>query len=138
MYKGELIAITVAVSWTACAMFAEVASKRLGSFGLNISRMILSCGANVLLDGATLPNVCRHGDVVMVVAIGSGGIYAWRLLSDELLHPRGIAHWSVVDDVSPSGSSADRFVAVRRAHVTSRHSGHVCYSGWHCAMFERS
>lgn len=42
MYKGELIAITVAVSWTACAMFAEVASKRLGSFGLNISRMILS------------------------------------------------------------------------------------------------
>lgn len=42
MYKGELIAITVAVSWTACAMFAEVASKRLGSFGLNITRMILS------------------------------------------------------------------------------------------------
>lgn len=42
MYKGELLAITVAVSWTACAMFAEVASKRLGSFGLNITRMIFS------------------------------------------------------------------------------------------------
>lgn len=49
MYKGEFLALTVAVSWTACAMFAEVASKRLGSFGLNISRMILSLGMLAVL-----------------------------------------------------------------------------------------
>lgn len=49
MYKGEFLALTVAVSWTACAMFAEVASKRLGSFGLNISRMVLSLGMLALL-----------------------------------------------------------------------------------------
>ncbi|MDO4211553.1 MAG: DMT family transporter [Bacteroidales bacterium] len=42
MYKGELISITVAISWTACAMFAEVASKRVGSLPLNVVRMLLS------------------------------------------------------------------------------------------------
>lgn len=42
MYTGELIALTVAVSWTACAMFAEVASKRMGSLPLNVIRMTLS------------------------------------------------------------------------------------------------
>lgn len=42
MYTGELIALTVAVSWTACAMFAEVASKRLGALPLNVIRMLMS------------------------------------------------------------------------------------------------
>lgn len=42
MYTGELIALTVSVSWTACAMFAEVASKRLGALPLNVIRMTLS------------------------------------------------------------------------------------------------
>lgn len=42
MYKGELISVTVALSWTACAMFAEVASKRLGSLPFNVVRMSMS------------------------------------------------------------------------------------------------
>ena len=42
MYKGELISIMVALSWTACAMFAEVASKRMGSLPFNVLRMCLS------------------------------------------------------------------------------------------------
>lgn len=42
MYKGELISLTVAVSWTVCAMAAEVASKRMGSLAFNVVRMILS------------------------------------------------------------------------------------------------
>lgn len=42
MYKGELISIAVATSWTACAMFAEVASKRMGSLPFNVVRMTLS------------------------------------------------------------------------------------------------
>lgn len=42
MYTGELISICVAVSWTACAMFAEVASKRMGSLPFNVVRMTMS------------------------------------------------------------------------------------------------
>ena len=41
-YYGEIIALLVAVSWTATALFAEVASKRLGSLPLNLIRMVLS------------------------------------------------------------------------------------------------
>lgn len=42
MYKGELISILVALSWTVCAMFAEVASRRMGSLPLNVIRMSMS------------------------------------------------------------------------------------------------
>lgn len=42
MYTGELISIAVATSWTACAMFAEVASKRMGSLPFNVLRMSMS------------------------------------------------------------------------------------------------
>lgn len=42
MYTGELISLTVAVSWTVCAMFAEVASKRMGSLPFNMVRMLFS------------------------------------------------------------------------------------------------
>lgn len=42
MYTGELISITVAISWTACAMFAEVASKSMGSLPFNVVRMVMS------------------------------------------------------------------------------------------------
>ncbi len=42
MYTGELISLTVAISWTVCAMFAEVASKRMGSLPFNMVRMFFS------------------------------------------------------------------------------------------------
>lgn len=42
MYTGELISLSVAISWTICALFAEVASKRMGSLPLNVIRMALS------------------------------------------------------------------------------------------------
>lgn len=41
-YFGEIIALIVAVSWTATALFADVASHRLGSLPLNLIRMALS------------------------------------------------------------------------------------------------
>ena len=41
-YFGEIIALIVAISWTATALFAETASKRLGSLPLNLIRMVLS------------------------------------------------------------------------------------------------
>ena len=39
---GEVIALVVAMSWTATALFAEVGSKRMGSLPFNSIRMILS------------------------------------------------------------------------------------------------
>ena len=50
MLIGETIALGVAVSWTATALFAEVASKRMGSLPLNTLRMTMS----LLLLVATL------------------------------------------------------------------------------------
>ena len=49
-YLGEAISLTVAVSWTVTALFAEVGSKRLGSLQMNVIRMVLS----LLMLGATL------------------------------------------------------------------------------------
>lgn len=42
MYTGEIISVTVAISWTVCALFCEVATKRLGALPTNMMRMILS------------------------------------------------------------------------------------------------
>lgn len=42
MFIGETIALFVALSWTVTALFAEVASKRMGSLPLNTVRMTMS------------------------------------------------------------------------------------------------
>ncbi|MCQ2251330.1 MAG: DMT family transporter [Bacteroidales bacterium] len=42
MYTGELISLSVTISWTICALFAEVASKRMESLPFNVVRMVLS------------------------------------------------------------------------------------------------
>ena len=42
MFVGETIALFVAVSWTATALFAEVGSKRMGSLPFNTIRMTMS------------------------------------------------------------------------------------------------
>lgn len=42
MYTGEIISLITAICWTATALFAEVASKRMGSLPLNVVRMALS------------------------------------------------------------------------------------------------
>lgn len=49
-YLGETIAITVAISWTVTALFAEIASKTIGSLQLNVFRMLLS----LILLGITM------------------------------------------------------------------------------------
>ena len=41
-YFGEILSLGVAISWTATALFAEVACKRIGSLQLNLIRMFLS------------------------------------------------------------------------------------------------
>lgn len=73
MYKGELISLAVAVSWTICAMFAEVASKRLGSLVLNTLRMALSL---VLLIAVM---IIFTGHPYPVAA--DGATWCWLLLS---------------------------------------------------------
>lgn len=50
MYIGEIISLIVAFSWTATALFAEVASRRIGSLPLNVVRMTMS----LVLLAATL------------------------------------------------------------------------------------
>lgn len=52
--KGELISLVVAVSWTVTALFAEVASKRMGSLPLNVVRMTLSLSLLALTLWVTL------------------------------------------------------------------------------------
>lgn len=52
--SGELLSLLVAVMWTFTAIFAEIASKRMGTLVLNVWRMILT----VLLLGALLWFVC--------------------------------------------------------------------------------
>ena len=73
MFKGELISISVALSWTVTALFAEVASKRIGSLPLNVCRMVLSLALLVgflwLTFGVPYP---RYAD---------GDTWLWLLLS---------------------------------------------------------
>ena len=47
-YLGEIISLVVAVTWTATALFANEASRRIGAMSTNLFRMILSA---VLLAG---------------------------------------------------------------------------------------
>ena len=70
---GETIALFVAVSWTATALFAEVASKRMGSLPLNTVRMTMSLllllGTLWLIMGQPWP---RYAD---------GATWGWLALS---------------------------------------------------------
>lgn len=50
-YLGEIISLIVALSWTATALFADVASHRIGALPLNLLRMALSLVMLALLLG---------------------------------------------------------------------------------------
>lgn len=52
--NGELLSILVAVMWTFTALFAEIASKRMGTLVLNVWRMLLT----ILLLGIVLWVFC--------------------------------------------------------------------------------
>ena len=73
MFIGELISLGVAVSWTVTALFAEVASKRMGSLPLNVVRMTMSLTLLVLTLWLTMGVPWpRYAD---------GGTWLWLLLS---------------------------------------------------------
>ena len=72
-YLGEILSLTVAVSWTATALFADTASHRIGALPLNFFRMALS----LALLGGFLWVVCGapwpvHAD---------GRTWFWLLMS---------------------------------------------------------
>ena len=72
-YLGEFLSLTVAVSWTATALFADSASHRIGALPLNLIRMALS----LVLLGGFLWVVC--GAPFPVHADGKA--WLWLLLS---------------------------------------------------------
>ena len=72
-YLGEFLSLTVAVSWTATALFADSASHRIGALPLNLIRMALS----LVLLGGFLWVVC--GAPLPVHADGKA--WLWLLLS---------------------------------------------------------
>lgn len=73
MYLGEIISLAVAVSWTVTALFAEVASKRIGSLQFNVVRMFLS----IVMLGLTL--WCFTGSPIPLYA--NGDAWLWLSLS---------------------------------------------------------
>ena len=73
MFKGKIISICVALSWTVTALFAEVASKRIGSLPLNVCRMAMSLVALALTLWLTLG--------VPYPRYADGSTWFWLLLS---------------------------------------------------------
>lgn len=71
--KGEIIALIVAISWTATAIFAEIATKRLGTLVMNVIRM----GMSVLLLSLLL--LCVTGSPMPQYTDGS--VWLWLGLS---------------------------------------------------------
>ena len=59
MYTGEILSFATVVAWTTCAMFGEVASKRMGTLPFNVARMTLSliflAGLLCFLTGKPIP-----------------------------------------------------------------------------------
>lgn len=72
-YLGETISLVVAVSWTATALFADIASKRLGPLQTNVIRMLLSM---IFLAG-TMWITLGHPYPVFA----DGSTWLWLLLS---------------------------------------------------------
>ena len=72
-HLGEIISLVVALSWTATAIFADIASHRLGALPLNLIRMGLSIiFLSVLLLIVTGSPIPLYAD---------GGTYLWLALS---------------------------------------------------------
>lgn len=72
-FAGEIISLVVAVSWTATAIFADIASHRLGATQLNMIRMALSlfflAGLLWVVTGTPYP------------AYADGTVWLWLALS---------------------------------------------------------
>ncbi|MCF0177881.1 MAG: DMT family transporter, partial [Bacteroidales bacterium] len=74
---GELIALIVAFSWTITALFAEIASKKIGSTTVNVIRMALSLILLAILlwvtTGAPYPQFADRKTWLWLIASGLVG-----------------------------------------------------------------
>ena len=71
-YYGEVISFVVALSWTATALFADIASHRIGALPLNLIRMVLSLlmlAALLLLTTGSPYPLYANGTVWMWLAL---------------------------------------------------------------------
>ena len=94
-HLGEIISLIVALSWTATAIFADIASHRLGALSLNLIRMGLSIVfLGVLLLAAARICKSQHGYVVELLR--SGDEYL-----DGLLNPNKQSKPSSDADIIP-------------------------------------
>lgn len=73
LYLGEILSLAVALSWTATALFADVASHRIGALPLNLIRMAIS----LLMLSALLWAVTGSP----YPAFADGGTWLWLALS---------------------------------------------------------
>lgn len=71
--SGQLLSLLVALMWTFTALFAEIASKRMGSLTLNVWRMIIS----IILLGGVLWICCGQP----LPQYASMEVWAWFLAS---------------------------------------------------------
>lgn len=72
-YLGEIISLAVALSWTATALFADVASHRIGALPLNLIRMVISLLMLAGLLWAVTGSPCP--------VYADGGTWLWLALS---------------------------------------------------------
>ncbi len=76
--KGEIISLVVAISWTATAIFAEIATKRLGTLVMNVIRMSLSIlllsALLLVVTGSPLP---QHTDGNVWLWLGLSGLVGY-------------------------------------------------------------
>ncbi|MCQ2243692.1 MAG: DMT family transporter [Bacteroidaceae bacterium] len=76
--KGEIIALIVAVSWTATAIFAEISTKRLGTLVMNVVRMsmsiILLAALLFCVTGSPIP---QHTDSSVWLWLGLSGLVGY-------------------------------------------------------------
>ncbi len=77
MFYGEILSIIVAITWTATALCAEVASRRMGQLQMNVLRMgaslIILAAILWIATGSPLPQGMNSAAVAWLLASGAVG-----------------------------------------------------------------
>lgn len=91
MFYGEILSIIVAITWTATALCAEVASRRMGPLQMNVLRMaaslVILAAVLWLFTGSPLPYGMNANALTWLLASGAVGYVFgdWCLFSSYIL-----------------------------------------------------
>ena len=91
MFYGEILSIIVAMTWTATALCAEVASRRMGPLQMNVLRMaaslVILAAVLWLVTGSPLPYGMNSRALAWLLASGAVGYVFgdWCLFSSYIL-----------------------------------------------------